>query len=144
MGLDRGHKGTVPAQAEQPAVKVEIRPKRVALAPCFDRDEMASLDRIQIGKVSFGHRQDNKRCRMTLKQLADSIDVLDLLSTVQPDDGTSVANPLHKAKSLQIEDGLTHDMALDGKSLGQILLDQPLTRLKSAEDDLLLELISDG
>ncbi len=77
---------------------------------------------------------------MTLEQVTDGVDVLDLTRTVEPDDGATISDPFHQAKMFQTNNCLTHDMALDCEALRKVFLDQTLTWQQPSEDDVLLQL----
>src|SRR5713226_6042095 len=103
-------------------------------------EQVAGVDRCgELIEIAFGDGERENADGHDLQLLAHRIDLPHLLWSEIAHNGAAVRNALDNSLLLQFEQSEAHIAAMGVEALAEILLDQVLARMASAEDDVLFQ-----
>src|SRR6266566_4621493 len=120
-------------------MKMQIAVENGKQVAGVDRCAVLALEFSELVEVAFGDWERKNAQGHHLKLLAHRIDLPHLLRREIAHDGAAVRYPLDDSLVLQFEQSETHIAAMGVEALAEVLLDQVLARMASAEDNVLFQ-----
>src|SRR5580700_1168447 len=137
--LDRLDETGIAAKLIQCAVKLQVAVEDVEQITAVDRCAVLALDFIELVDVAARNGEWQNSNRHDLQFLADCVDLRDLLRGEVAHHRAAIGDALNNALFLEFEKSQPDVGTVRVELLAKVLLDEPLTRMASAQHDFFFE-----